>query len=182
MSKLTLTTTGGQWQLNVLTFSSPLYGTVTSAQTKTMAMHFPIKVTQPDVEFSVIFRSEGDYEGFQRFVRNHQQEALAKGAGGLCTLNWPQRNIDNWTGVIKKFKAGGMRSNVAPRASFTVDLVDSMVSTRTDISTIPNLFWETIFGRGMPDGVLGLPSALENQVFGSLLGQDLFGNLVPRGL
>ena len=174
MSHLTLATNWKSWQMNVLSFNSPVYGTITSVQTKKMAMHFPIRSTQPEVSFNVIFSSERDYEDFQRFVRAHQQKVLdSPSTGNVITLNWPQRGITNWTGVIKKFRAGGQRRNHAPIAQFSVDLIDSMVSARTDISSLaPN--WQTIFGQGMgPNAVLGLPTPAENALAQAMYGQNL---------
>lgn len=175
MSKLRLWSRQGDWQLNVTSFSSPITAQITSVQTKTMAHHYPIKVTQPDLQLSVQFVSETEFEKFQKFVRSHQQDAQA--TAKLVFLSWPERNIDNWTGIIKQFKAGGMRRNYAPKASFSVDLVDSLVSSRADISTVAQDLWQTIYGVGMKDGVLGLPSASENQFAGEQFGQDLYGNI-----
>lgn len=115
--------------MNVLQFSSPIFGTLSAVQTRTMLQHFPIKANQPNIEFVVQFRSEYEYELFQRFVKATQNYALAIGQESI-TLAWPERGINNWTGVIKEFRAGGMRRNYAPRARFTVDLVTSMVSEK----------------------------------------------------
>lgn len=164
MSKLFLANNQQNWQLNVTSFSSPLYGQLTSVQTKKMAHHYPIKCAQPEIKFSVQFSSETDYENFQKFVRAHQQGVLA--STNLVWLNWPERNIDNWTGVIRQFKAGGMRRNFAPQASFTVDLVDSMLSHRTNLASLPQLLWQTIYGAGMgPGAVLAPPTAAELSQF-----------------
>ena len=147
------------YQLNVLSFSSPIFGSMASAQTREMAMWFPVKADQPELKLDVQFRSEEDFEDFQRFVRGHQQRVLFNPSPiNTVWLNWPERNIDNWTGVIKAFKAGGERFVFAPRASFIVSLIDSMVSSRTDIaSLVPN--WRTIYGEGMgPGAVLAPPT------------------------
>lgn len=164
MSRLRLATTQGKWELNVLTFSSPIHGTISTAQTKMMAHHYPIKCTQPEIQFSVVFPNEQTYESFQRFVRAHQQDALK--TTRLVWLDWPERNINNWTGVIRQFKAGGMRFNPAPHATFVVDLVDSMVSARTDAASLGPLLWRLIYGAGMgPDSVLGAPTLAEQESF-----------------
>lgn len=179
MSKLFLANSRTNWQLNVTQFSSPIFGEISSAQTKSMAHHYPVRSNQPEVQFSVQFTSEVEFENFQRFVRSHQQETLANAT--LLWLNWPERNIDNWTGVIRSFRAGGMRRNYAPQASFVVDLVDSMVSRRTMFASPAQLLWRTIYGAGMgPDAVLGLPTDAENSLAQSLTGQDLYGNVVPQ--
>lgn len=174
MSFMTISGPSAVWQMNVLTFSSPIYGSISSAQTKKMQMHFPIKSTQPELQLSVIFRSEKEFEDFQKFVRSHQQHSSADAS--LVTLSWPEFNINNWTGVIKNFRCGGMRRNYAPRATFTVDLVDSMVSSRTSSASL-GVDPSTIYGAGMPDGVLTPPSAAENQTLLGIFGQDLNGNL-----
>ena len=49
----------------------------------------------------------------------------------------------------------------APRASFVVELIDSMVSSRTDIASMAT-GWRTIFGEGMgPGAVLAPPTQAE---------------------
>lgn len=166
MSKMTLSTADRQYNLNVLSFSSPLFGTISSAQTRYQEQHFPIKALQPDISLDVIFSNEQDYENFQRFVRNHQLDAQAN--ANLVTLNWPERNIDNYTGLIKQFRAGGMRYNFAPRASFQVDLVNSSVSTRTEVSAISTLFTD-ILGIGTSTGVLATPTPSQENYFNNLL-------------
>ena len=153
------------FKLNVLSFSSPIFGTMASAQTREMEMHFPIKSIQPELKLDVQFASEEEYEDFQRFVRGHQQRALFNpNPVNVVTLNWPERDIDNWTGVIKAFRAGGERWVFAPRASFIVDLIDSMVSSRTDIASLASS-WRTIFGEGMgPGAVLAPPTQAERDM------------------
>jgi hypothetical protein len=179
MSKLILTRVGSttQWKLNVLSFTSPMYGTITSAQTRTVAQHFPIKATQPDLTVSVIFPSQTEFQNFQQFVRTTQLDA--RDNANLITLNWPQRDINNWTGIIKSCRVGGMRANYAPRASYTFGLVDSLMSTRSTVSWIPGLLWQSIFGTGMPDGVVDVPSIVS--ATNDLAGFDPFGNFVGVG-
>lgn len=165
MSHLYLAMGTRGFKLNVISFSSPIFGSMSSAQTREMAVHFPIKSIQPELNLEVQFRSEEDYEDFQRFVRGHQQRALFNpNPTNVVWLNWPERNIDNWTGVIKAFRAGGERFVFAPRASFIVDLIDSMVSARTDLSSIassPNAIW----GEGMgPGAVLAPPTQAERDM------------------
>lgn len=179
MSQLLIANNAANWKLNIIQFNSPIYNEVSSSQTKVMAMHFPIRCNQPEIQFNVQFRSENEYENFQRFVRAHQQDALQH--ANLVTLNWPERNINNWTGVIKKFQAGGKRFNFAPQASFTVDLVDSLVSSRMELVS-EGLLWQTIYGAGMgADSVLSAPTAFENNLLKEMFGEDLNGNVTPQG-
>ena len=119
----------GTFRMNVLQFTSPIFGTLSAVQTRTMLQHFPIKANQPNIEFVVVFPSEYEYERFQKFVKATQNYALTIGQESI-TLSWPERGINNWTGVIKEFRAGGARRNYTPRARFTVDLVTSMVSEK----------------------------------------------------
>mgnify|MGYP003420295537 FL=1 len=153
------------YKLNVLSFSSPVFGTMSSVQTRYMEMHFPIKSIQPEIKLDVQFASEEEYENFQRFVRGHQQRALFNpNVGNVIWLNWPERGIDNWTGVIKAFRAGGERRVFAPRASFIVDLIDSMVSSRTDVASLASS-WRAIYGEGMgPGAVLAPPTQAERDL------------------
>lgn len=163
MSQLRLYNTNwGTRYLNVLSFSSPVTGMIDSAQTRTMIHHFPIKALQPELEVEVIFRNEREYEDFQLWVRNVQIDSQINDAAPGVTLWWPQRSIYNWTGVIKAFRAGGTRFNFSPRAKFTFDLIDSMVSSRTTLSS-----WaagvESIYGNdtNLSDALLTPPSPVD---------------------
>lgn len=144
MSQLLLqTNTFGQFALNVTSFNSSIFGTMNSSQTKTKQQVFPIKANQLEIEFNVQFASEQDYENFQAFVRRTQVDALTN-AGPQVHLWWPERNINNWSGLIKAFQAGGMRGNYSPHAKFTVYLIDSLVSELTDVSSYsiaPSIQW-----------------------------------------
>lgn len=155
MSQLRLSNPNyGVRYLNVLAFSAPMVGQIAAAQTRTMVQHFPIKALQPELELEVVFRNEEAYQDFQRYVRNIQVDAQSHDSSPGVSLYWPQRSIYNWTGVIKTFQAGGRRANYAPRAKFTVDLVDSMMSSKTFIASIASQF-EEIWGVSTPGGVLG---------------------------
>ena len=172
MSHLVVSNRAQGIAINVLAFSSPMFGSIQSAQTKKEAVHFPIKISQPEVQFDVVFRGEREFETFQKFVRNHQKQALVNTE--LLTLSWPERNINNWTGTIKSFKGGGQRFNVAPRARFVVELVNSMVSTRTDLAST-SAGWRSIYGEYGPVGsVLRLPTVAEGQALMTTTGQDIF--------
>ena len=175
MSRLTITTSGREFKMNVTAFSSQVYGSISSAQTRTVAVHFPMKISQPDIQFDVVFSSQKEYEDFQKFVRQHQQQALH--TSRLLTLNWPERNIFGWTGVIKQFRAGGERFVYAPRARFVVDLVNSMVSARTDLASMATP-WQTIFGGfgGLLGSVLRMPSMSEALQIFQDSGQNIFAN------
>ena len=183
MSFLQLAMGGQGFNLNVTSFSSPISNSVFTVQTKMMAMHFPVKIAQPELQLDVIFRSEVEFENFQRFVRSHQQHVLSSSAN-LVWLNWPERNIDNWTGVIKKFTAGGQRFNPVPHASFVVSLVDSMVTRRTDLASMGTVDWRAIAGQGMEqwyssDAMLAPPTAAENALALADYGAPLYGTGGP---
>lgn len=145
MSQLQILTNNlGNFRLNVLSFSSPIFGSISGAQTRYMMQWYPIKANQPEVQFDVQFASELDYEKFQKFVRDSQTTSL-NAPQPMVHLNWPERNINNWSGMITEFVAGGSRFNPAPRAQFIVSLVDSFVSKYTEIST-PSAIFEKSFG------------------------------------
>lgn len=192
MSQLRLSNpTWGVRYVNVLSFSAPMVGQISAAQTRTMVQHFPIKALQPELQVEVIFRSEDAYQDFQRYVRNTQVDAQSHDSSPGVSLYWAERSIYNWTGVIKDFQAGGRRANYTPRAKFTVDLVDSMMSSKTFIASISNMA-EEIWGVSTPGGVLGstissaisdslltLPNipGLDNVFGGSSLASSLLGQL-----
>lgn len=149
---------------NVLSITSPIYGQMNSAQTKSQIQYFPIKAHQPDIQFNVIFTSEAMWETWQVWVRtnmvNCQQANNATGNAGV-TLNWPQRSINGWSGIIQKQRAGGMRRNYAPRDSFTVQLVNSLVSNSTTFGSFGVTAWQGIYGAGAnTDTLLQFPEAV----------------------
>lgn len=159
-SFLTITGQSTQWTMNVVAFSSPIYGQINSVQTKSLAVHFPIKMAMPDMSIDVQFYNQTDFQNFQAFARNHQQQ-LSTNSTALLTFNWPERGIYNYTGFIPKMQAGGARANYAPRARIEVTWVDSMITARTDLASVA-ANWRSIYGGiGMPNGVLALPTAAQ---------------------
>ena len=187
MSKLMVRSRGlgSSFELNCLQFNSPITASISSVQTRSMVRHFPVKINQPEIDFLVQFASEKDFEDFQAFVWQTQKQALINDRYPGVTLWWPERNIRNWTGVIKSFKAGGMRRNPSPRAQFSVSLIENSVATRSVLSSF-GLTWQTIFGLGSRDGFMGLPTAAENardqRIFGTTLQQaadDFRRNSLP---
>lgn len=119
-------------ELYVTHFETVVTQSMPSIQTKTKQIHFPYKVNQPQIKFQVQFANEQDYESFQSFVRKHHLSAIGDGQGVKeITMKWPERGINSWTGFIRDFLAGGERFNPAPKAQFTVELVDSMISRKT---------------------------------------------------
>jgi len=147
---------GKRYQLNCTSFSTTLFSKMSSAQTKTMQQHFPVKAEQPEVTFDIWFTSEDEFEDFQRFVRRHQLAALHASPNPEVALWWPERDITDWTGIIKNFRAGGARFNPAPKARLTVDLIDSVYSRGTGTSSIGASIWG-VAGYGSQSGILQLP-------------------------
>lgn len=123
-----------QFKLNVVQFRSPMNASITSAQTKTMVQHFPIRAGQPDINFTCQFASIDDKHVFQAFVRDHQINAQTD-QNGMVNLFWPERNIENWTGYIIDFRVAERRFEYAPRVTFGVALIDSLMSERTMITS-----------------------------------------------
>lgn len=142
MSQLQIKARGKTFKMNVLSFTAPLFGNVSTVQTKTMQQHFPVRANQPNIQFSVIFTSEKEFKEFGEFIRElhvHDLDASINSKVGV-NLWWPEREIDNWTGIIKNFEAGAHKGNWAPRATFSVDLVDSWVSRKTSMASFGSSF------------------------------------------
>lgn len=139
MSQLQINTNNwGNFRLNVLSFSSPIFGSISGAQTKKNKRWYPIKANQPEIQFEVQFFGEKDYETFQKFIRSSQEWSLVTRTP-MLHLNWPERNINNWSGIITEFQSGGQRFNPAPRARFTVFLFDSYVSQYNEMSQLASV-------------------------------------------
>lgn len=133
-------------KLNVVMYQTIMSQNIPTVQTKSKAISFPHKVTQPKIRFLVVFRNEQDYEAFQNFVRKHHLAAIGSGNDvSSITMWWPEQRINNWTGYIREFQAGGERFNPVPRADFTVELVDSFISRRTTLSSLGSPF-SSLFG------------------------------------
>lgn len=165
MSKLLLSSNISEdIELNVLQFQSPLYQNISSVQTQSKQIHFPYKANQQQVSFLVQFSNERDYEAFQNFVRKHHLTMIGD-TDKVKEVNfwWPEREFNNFTGFIKDLLAGGERFNPAPKASFTVELVDSFISRKTTISSFGSPY-EMLYGRqiyslrgALGGGVMRLP-------------------------
>jgi len=182
MSQLFLTGQNGyEFALNVTQFRSPMSSSINSVQTRTMLQHFPIRCGQPDIQFTVQFRSQNDKHKFQNFVREHMVKALdvSDTVANDVNLFWPERNIENWTGYITNYKVVERRFEYAPIVTFGVDLISSLMSEKTTVSSygspIENLYGQQIRPwNAVIDGILGLPSrALERA---RALGIDLGSN------
>lgn len=133
-------------ELSITRVSSVIQQSIPTLQTKTKAIHFPYKVNQPQIKFQTHFRHEQDYELFQNFVRKHHLASIGSGNSvPSVSLWWPERGINNWTGYITEFTAGGERYNYRPQADFTVELVDSFVSRATTEASLGSSF-SSLFG------------------------------------
>lgn len=138
MSQLILSSKGfDDFKLNVTQFRSPMSASITSAQTRSMLQHFPIRCGQPDVNFTIMFANQADKHAFQNFVRQHQLNAqsMDQDTDYAVTLWWPERNIENWTGYITQYTVVEKRFEVAPTVTFGVTLIDSMMSEKTTVAS-----------------------------------------------
>lgn len=134
--------------LNVVSFDSPIFGEMNAGQTKTQTQYFPIKAFQPELVCDVIFASEANWQAWQSWAQTNMvncQSSNNTGQPGV-TLNWPERNINNWTAVIPSIKAGGMRRNYAPRTRIQFQLIVSLVSNLAIFSSFGPGSWRGIFG------------------------------------
>jgi hypothetical protein len=128
---------GAEFKLNVTQFRSPMSATINTVQTRRMSHHFPIRAGQPDIQFTVQFPSQDEKHRFQNFVRDHQLNALddkytsSAVSSGSVTLLWPERNIDSWTGYIVNVPVQEVRFDYAPKLTFGVMLVNSLMSEQT---------------------------------------------------
>jgi hypothetical protein len=125
---------GEKFKMNVLQFRSPMNAEITSAQTRLMMHHHPIRCGQPDVQFTVKFISQDEKDIFERFVRRHQIQAQEQRENYL-KLWWPERGMDNWTGYISEYQVSVRRFDPAPEVTFGVSLVDSMMSRWSEVAS-----------------------------------------------
>lgn len=159
---------GGQMWWKITDFTSPLTGTLSSAQLRNLESHYPIKASQQMLELEIQTRSIDEMHAIQTFVRRTQLGALG-GASPLMKMWWPQRNIDNWTGIPLGIQGGGERFIQAAKVNVRIQLVDSLISERTYTSSsgtpfddiigtvIPPLKPDDTTGMHLPTGPSGNP-------------------------
>lgn len=121
---------GSLW-VKVVGFQSSLDGHIQPSQTKQALHHYPRKATHQSVNFQLVCRDLEELRAVQGFIRRHQKYALTSPQRPEVVLWWPERGIENWTGIIKKVEGGDKRFNPVPKVSFSVELVDSMLSRKT---------------------------------------------------
>lgn len=142
---------GREFKLVVTQFSSPMSASINSVQTRRQMNHFPVRAGQPDIQFTAHFTSQDAKHEFHDFVRDHQLNALeddyleSSTSGSSVTLLWPERDITSWTGYIVDVPVEEVRFDYAPKLTFGVMLVDSLMSTRTFGASIGSSA-ESIFG------------------------------------
>ena len=103
------------------------------------------------------FSSIKAHHDFWDFVRDHQRNTqtanYAPGSTplsrGAVTLMWPERNIINWTGYIVSMPVREARFDYAPKVTFGVALMDSMLSESTTNASLGADF-ATIIGVTIP--------------------------------
>lgn len=130
---------GTLW-VKVISFQSSLDGHIQPSQTKQAVHHYPRKASHQNISFQVVCRDSAELATLQNFIRRHQKFALTSPQNPEVVLWWPERGIRDWSGIIKKVEAGDKRFNVAPKVSFTVDLVDSLLSEKTWWSSVAEDF------------------------------------------
>ena len=130
---------GTLW-VKVVAFQSSLDGQIQPSQTKQALHHYPRKASHQSVSFQVVCRDKEELSTLQRFIRAHQKYALTSPENPEVVLWWPQRGINDWSGIIKKVEGGDKRFNPVPKVSFTVDLVNSLLSKKTWWSSVADDF------------------------------------------
>lgn len=151
----------GTVDVKVISFNSTVQGSFGSSQTKTMRHHWPVKASQQSLSLNIQFRNWYEYNQMQEYVRAHHLRSLLTVQYPEVTLYWPQRNIDNWTGLINKMEAGDERFNIAPRTTLNITLIDSMLSEKTFTSSMGEStakWWETDIGNPDPNNPFKPPS------------------------
>ena len=162
---------GAQFKLNVTQFRSPMNADITTVQTRKMAQHFPVRAGQPDVQFTVQFRSIDEYHAFRDFVRDHQRNSQVADHtptrtdnSGMINLFWPQRGITDWWGYITSLQVREARFIYAPKLTFGVMLVSSMLTERTYNASLGNTLLSGIIANQIPaysfpeDSLIQLPT------------------------
>lgn len=134
MSQMLVRTQGfSDVKLNVLSFMSPIFASTASNQTQSSEQHHPIRCQQPNIRFDVMFRSEKEWEAWQTFNRQIQLQLLQgqdPNNVAVCTFYWPERNINNWTGIIAETEGGAEPFNWTPHTTIDVTIIKGLVATQ----------------------------------------------------
>lgn len=147
-SFMTISLAGRDYRAKVVSFNSTVTSQISSVQTQLLAQHFPHKVSQSTLSLTLQMRNKTEARGFYNLVRNSQLRALQSLT--LVSLFWPQRDIQDWTGVILSVQAGERADVTSPVVSFDLLLVDSLVSRRTWINSSATDF-DQIYAGEIPD-------------------------------
>ncbi|QDF18840.1 hypothetical protein SEA_SCENTAE_121 [Gordonia phage SCentae] len=136
MSRLTIKSSklGESFTMNVTQFRSPMSAEIQSAQVRRQLHHFPIRAGQPDIQFTVVYASQEEKTAFESFVRRSHLAALYYDDAHL-TLNWPERNINNWTAYFNGYQVNTRRFEVASTTTFGMSIISGLVSSMTAGST-----------------------------------------------
>lgn len=172
MSLCRVSTPAGERNLKVVSFSTGVAGRLSSAQVRDMLVHFPIKYSQPTLTLEVVCRDSTELQGLQDLIRSSHKRLLQNGAASLFKFWWPERGMQNWTGIPLGCTAGDRRFNIAPKLSLQFLLVDSLLSQRTMDSS-----WGTAF-----DAIFGTEITVGGGAAGGLLDPvitDLTRELLP---
>lgn len=130
---------GTLW-VKVVAFQSSLDGQIQASQTKQALHHYPRKASHQNITFQAVCSNKDELAALQNFVRRHQKYALTSPSNPEVVLWWPERGIRDWSGIIKRIEAGDKRFNPVPKVSFTVELVDSLLSKKTWWSSVAENF------------------------------------------
>lgn len=151
MSAMTMTCANvGTLKLKVVSFNSPMRGDMRSSQTKHTKHHWPIKASQQAFQMTIQFNGWDEYRVFQDFIRKHHVRAANNAQNPEVVINFPARNINNWSGMVRQLSAGDQRFNIAPQAQIELILVDSMLSAKTFTSSFGEAF-SKFFYTDIPD-------------------------------
>jgi hypothetical protein len=156
----TLSGQSGSIQLPVVSFTYGLTSMMEEAQLHQGVQYYPIKVVQDDFTFTVQFQSEQAYRQAQDFIERStkqlttQQFTGTQVTSGYLHFSWPELNID-YQGFIKQSPMGAKKWDYAPKATYTMILIQDSIYTPTyNASDVPA--FNSIYGQdtlNVPDAV-----------------------------
>lgn len=151
------------FDLYVERFEAPMNAaeSIKSGQTQEGIHYFPHKAYMQELAMDVIFPSDEKYQQFQDFVRASHKWAVRTVQNPEVVIYWPERGMDNWSGLIINFSAGVTRFEFAPRATIRIKLVDSLLSEKTWAASMGDdfsKFFETDIGYDPEDDIITPPT------------------------
>lgn len=143
-----LYSTRGYIDLKVAEYGVPIRGNISSSQTRTMVVHYPVSYIQGEMNLTVLTRSRGEARKIIKFLRAHQKDVQKDPANTLRIVN-SKRGID-FRGVCPTVLDQRSLEEYAPKIQIPLLLTQDLLSEVTTSSSEGSR-WDAIYEDGYQD-------------------------------